>query len=87
MVVYDHDHQAGKLGDAIASADKASERIESQVDAALGQCVVLVNDIEEELGITDAAKKNKPYAALAHVEAEGFAMSDSLRDKVKSVYE
>ena len=87
VVVYDHDHQAGKLGDAIASADKASERIESQVDAALGQCVVLVNDIEEELGITDAAKKNKPYAALAHVEAEGFAMSDSLRDKVKSVYE
>ena len=87
VVVYDHDHQAGKLGDAIASADKASERIESQVDPALGQCVVLVNDIEEELGITDAAKKNKPYAALAHVEAEGFALSDSLRDKVKSVYE
>lgn len=86
MVVYDRDHQAGKLADAIASADKASERVESQVDAALGQCVVLVNDIEEELGITDAAKKNKPYVALAHVEAEGFALADSLRDKVKSVY-
>ena len=85
VVVYDRDHQAGKLADAIASADKASERVESQVDAALGHCVVLVNDIEEELGITDAAKR-KPYAALAHVEAEGFALADSLRDKVKSVY-
>ena len=86
VVVYDRDHQAGKSADAIASANKASERVESQVDAALGQCVVLVNDIEEELGITDAAKKNKPYIALTHVEAEGFALADSLRDKVKSVY-
>jgi len=86
VVVYDRDHQAGKLADAIASADKASERVESQVDAALGQCVVLVNNIEEELGIADAAKKNKPYVALAHIEAEGFALVDSLRDKVKAVY-
>ncbi len=86
VVVYDRDHQAGKLADAIASADKASERVESRVDAALGQCIVLVNDIEEELSITDAAKKTKPYVALAHVEAEGFTLADSLRDKVKSIY-
>ncbi|MEE9402530.1 MAG: AAA family ATPase [Desulfobacteria bacterium] len=86
VVVYDRDHQAGKLTDAIVSADKASERVESRIDATFGQCVVLVNDIEEELGITDAAKKTKPYVALAHVEAEGFTLADSLRDKVKSVY-
>jgi len=87
VVVYDRDHQASKLADAITSADKSSERIESQIDNTLGQSIVLMNDIEEELGIINTAKEAKPYVALAHVEAEGFALSDSLRDKVKSVYE
>lgn len=86
MVVYDSDHQADKSCDAIAFVDKASKRIESRVDGTLGYCVILVNDIEEELGITDAKKKNKPYAALAHIEAEGFLLSDSLRNKVESLY-
>lgn len=86
VVVYDRDHQVDKLADAIATADKASERVKSQVDDTLGQCVVLINNIEEELGITGPGKKNKPYVALAHVEAAGFSLADSLRDKVKSVY-
>jgi len=86
VVVYDRDHQVGKSPDAIASADNASRRVESQVDAALGQCVVMENSIEEELGITDPTNRNKPYVALAHAEADGFSLADSLRDKVKSVY-
>ncbi len=86
VVVYDSDHQADKSCDAIASAEKASKRIESRVDGTLGYCVIFVNDIEEELGITDTRKKNKPYAALAHIEAEGFLLSDSLRNKIESLY-
>ncbi len=86
VVVYDLDHQAEKSGDAIASADKASERVKSMVADGLGQCVVFVNDIEEELGIIEHGKKNKPYVALAHIEAEIFSLADSLHDKVKAIY-
>ncbi len=86
VAVYDRDHQAGKSPEAIASADKASERIEKQVDNSLGKSVILENDIEEELGITDQSKKKKPYTALAHVLEEGFSMSESLKEKLQSIY-
>ncbi|MCP4614099.1 MAG: AAA family ATPase [Planctomycetes bacterium] len=86
VAVYDRDHQAGKSADAIASADRASQRIEDNLDSALGRGVVLDNDVEEEIGVTDPSKKNKPYLALTHVEAEGFSISDTLKGKIETVY-
>ncbi|NPU86380.1 MAG: AAA family ATPase [Syntrophaceae bacterium] len=86
IVVYDKDHQPGKSADAIAAADKVSKRINSQIDKTLGQCIELINDIEEELGIADPSKKNKPYATLTHVETEGFSIENSLRDKINTIY-
>jgi len=86
VAVYDRDHQAYKSADAIASADKASARVQKYVDAAIGSEVILENDIEEELGIADPAKKNKPYLAVEYVQAEGFRLPDSLQDKVEFIY-
>jgi hypothetical protein len=86
VLVYDRDHQAGKSADAIASADKASERVQQHVDTAIGRAIILENDIEEELGITDPNKKNKPYLAVGYVQAEGFALPESLRGKIVSIY-
>jgi predicted ATP-binding protein involved in virulence len=86
VVVYDRDHQTGKSADAVASADNASQRIQNNMDSSLGEAVIFENDIEEEIGITDGSKKSKPYLALAHVEAEGFSPSDSLRSKIEAVY-
>lgn len=86
VAVYDRDHQAGKLADAIASADKASARVQEHTDTAIGKAIILENDIEEELGITDTSKKNKPYFAVGYVQAEGFALPQSLRGKIASIY-
>jgi len=86
VAIYDRDHQEGKSVDAIACADKASESIQQQVDAAIGKAIILENDIEEELGIIEPGKKNKPYLAVAYIQAEGFALQDSLRGKVASIY-
>jgi len=85
-VVYDKDHQVGKSPDAVASADIASARIEKELDSTLGNSLILENDIEEEIGIKDSSNKNKPYMALAHVQQEGFSMSESLKNKVLSIY-
>jgi len=86
VTVCDRDHQAGKSAEAIASADKASARIQNYVDAAIGRTLILENDIEEELGIIEPGNKNKPYLAVAYVQAETFVFPDSLRDKVASIY-
>jgi len=86
VAVYDRDHQVDKSGDAIACADKASARVEEHVDRGIGETIILENDIEEELGISEPGKKNKPYLAVGHVQAEGFALLDSLRGKVESIY-
>lgn len=86
VAVYDRDHQAWKPTDAIECADKASARVEEHLDSALGKSVILENDIEEEISISERSKKSKPYFALAHVESRGFAMPGSLKAKVESIY-
>jgi len=86
VVVYDKDHQTIKLPDAILSADKSSQKIESNVDSALGKTIVLENDIEEEIGILEPKKKKEPYIAVAHVCKSDFIISDTLQTKVESVY-
>jgi CRISPR-associated exonuclease Cas4 len=86
VIVYDRDHQASKLPDAIESADIASAKVEAKVDNALGKSVILENNVEEELGMADPANKNKPYMALAHIQDSGFVISDSLRRKVETIY-
>jgi len=86
VVVYDRDHQAGKSADAIASADRASGKIQQLVDSEIGRAIILENDIEEEIGITTPSNKNKPYFAVGYVQAEGFALPESLRGKIASIY-
>lgn len=84
--VYDKDHQQHKLPDAIASADRSSELIEAEVISALGATIVFENDIEEELGLQQGGK-NKPYAALRHVNSEEFVIPESLKSKVFEIYD
>jgi CRISPR-associated exonuclease Cas4 len=85
VAVYDLDHQAGKSADAIASADKSTQLVEASLDKGLGVAVVLTNDIEEEVGLL-ARSKSKPYVALTHVSAEGFAIPAALEEKVRRIY-
>jgi len=86
VVVYDKDHQEGKASDAIASADIASQRIENNIDASLGSSVIFDNDIEEEIGIIDISKKNKPYFSLTHLSPDRFFMSQALKAKIEIMY-
>jgi len=58
IVVYDQDHQTSKDANGIATATTSSTAIESKIDATYGSSVILINDIEEEIGITILLKIN-----------------------------
>ena len=85
-VVYDKDHQEGKSEDAIASADISSNLIEENVDSAYGETVILVNDIEEEIGILEKSGKNKPYMAINYVSNDEFQISADLKQKIETIF-
>lgn len=85
VVVYDKDHQANKPDHDKRTADKHSRQIEEKIDAQLGSSVVLVNDIEEELGL-GAGARNKPFEALQHIAATDFTLSAQLEAKLRLIY-
>ena len=85
VAVYDLDHQTHKAPDAVQSADKSTALVEASLDRRLAMSVVFDNDIEEELGM-QAGQKNKPYAALVHIESEAFTLSPALESKVRTIY-
>jgi len=84
-VVYDMDHQAHKDNDAIQAADKSTSLVEAAIDRVLACSVVFTNDIEEEIGVA-GGQKNKPYAALVHIDSPGFVLSVGLEAKIRSIY-
>lgn len=86
VAVYDRDHQPHKGADAIASADKSTQKIEDEIDGAIGCSVVLENDIEEELGLPNGGS-SKPYVALSHITSEGFAVAPAMEAKIRSIYD
>lgn len=87
VAVYDKDHQADKDANGHNSADISSKAIEDIIDATIGKSVILVNDIEEELGITDKKDKNKPFIALTAISDPAFTITNSLQTKIKEVYD
>lgn len=86
VVVYDKDHQEGKNSQAIQSADIATNAITESIDTSLGLSIELINDIEEEIGITDKKAHGKPFEALEHITHESYSISDTLKNKIISIY-
>ncbi|MFT3910935.1 MAG: AAA family ATPase [Ferruginibacter sp.] len=86
VAVYDKDHQAYKDQNAKASADTSSKAIEDSLDKNIGKSIILINDIEEEIGIVERNDKNKPYVALTTISNAAFTISESLANKVKEIY-
>lgn len=86
IVVYDKDHQIGKSGDAIATADKSSKLIEDNIDTTLGKTIILINDIEEEIGMTEKVSSNKAYLAISHIESDAFQISNTFKKKIEEIY-
>lgn len=85
VAVYDRDHQQGKGADAIASANTSTQKIEDVIDPAVGKSLVLINDIEEELGLPKGGS-SKPYIALNHITSQGFTLSEGMKQKISLVY-
>lgn len=86
VAVYDNDHQTGKATDAIASADASTARITAKLDANYGSVIILDNDIEEEIGITDTGSKNKPHVAMEHVSQDAFTITPTLSEKITTLF-
>jgi CRISPR-associated exonuclease Cas4 len=86
VAVYDQDHQVTKDADAIASADTSTQKIEYEINTNIGASIVLINDIEEELGLPNGGS-SKPYVALNKITSEGFTLSESMKVKIRSVYD
>jgi len=85
VAVYDKDHQDGKDQQAKDSADSSSKKIEDQISTHLGDSVVFINDVEEELGLT-VGNKNKPYVALQHIDSNGFVVPTGLKSKIETIF-
>jgi CRISPR-associated exonuclease Cas4 len=85
-VVFDKDNQSHKQTDAIDLADKVTAKIKGTIDENLGKVVILENDIEEEIGIPESDKKNKPYVAIAFVKRSEYQIPESLAEKIKEIY-
>jgi len=86
VAVYDRDHQAHKGADAITSADTSTQKIENEINTDIGSSIVLINDIEEELGLPNGGS-SKPYVALNHITSEGFNMSAYMAGKIRVIYD
>jgi CRISPR-associated exonuclease Cas4 len=87
VAVYDRDHQAYKDINGHNSADTSSAGIEAVINATLGKSVILINDIEEEIGIIDKNDKAKPYLALTQITKPEFTLSRGLAEKIATIYE
>ncbi len=86
LAVYDKDHQSGKSSEALQSADQSSAKIESTVNRSIGDSVIFINDLDEEIGITQASDKHKPYLALNLVSAQAFEIPLPLKSKIEKIY-
>ncbi len=86
VAVYDLDHQKYRNKKGKLSASRHSGFIEGKINPSLGESVVLVNDIEEELGIHDHGKKNKPFFALQYIANEHFHIPKHLEKKLKRIF-
>lgn len=86
IAVYDIDHQSDKDTSAIACADRSTGLITSKIDSAYGSSIILENDIEEEIGITESGNKNKPHVAIEHISEESFQISTQLTTKIQQMF-
>ncbi len=86
IVVYDLDHHASRDANSIASCDMHSKKIEDEIVRSIGESVIFDNDIEEEIGILDTSKKNKPFLALEHVSSSSYVINPQLEIKVRKIY-
>ncbi|MEO6759425.1 MAG: AAA family ATPase [Saprospiraceae bacterium] len=86
-VVYDRDHQAHKNPDAIASANRSSQILNSKIDFEIGKEVIFENDIEEEIGLTEQNNKSKPYIAIKHISDPEYVIPERLKHKIRQIYD
>ncbi|WP_308990431.1 AAA family ATPase [Mariniflexile litorale] len=84
--VYDKDHQVNKNPDGLATADKSSKIIEESIEISLGKTHILINDIEEELGMTEKVSSGKAYKAISFVSDENFVLTDTFRQKIIEIF-
>lgn len=75
-----------KNQDAKNNADKSSARIENELNCDLGSTVILINDIEEELGY-ESGNSGKPFEALKYINSPNFILTKELEDKIKKIYQ
>lgn len=86
VAVYDKDHQTRKSQQDRQKADSDSRKIEELIDTNIGQSIVFVNDIEEELGFV-AGTAGKPFTALQKIEEENFSLSNEMVEKINKIYQ
>lgn len=86
IAIYDRDHQEKKNEQARNVADRDSQKIEDIIESSIGDSVVFINDIEEELGMT-ADSTSKPFTALEEISQDDFEITDQLREKIEKIFE
>lgn len=86
VAVFDQDHQVNKSQQAIDSANISTDNIINAIDNSLGESIILVNDIEEEIGVIEGNGKNKPFIALNVVSNENYNIPEQISQKIQNIY-
>ncbi|WP_325062654.1 ATP-dependent nuclease [Aggregatibacter actinomycetemcomitans] len=86
ITIYDQDHQDRKSENDKAVATKLTNKILSSIEEELGHSIMLINDIEEELGY-ECGKSGKPFQALQYIKSDSFKLSPSFEEKIRKIYQ
>jgi len=84
IAVYDKDNQERKNTQARNIADRSSRKIENLI-SDIGESMILINDIEEELGMPTGTS-SKPYEALQEINQDSFEITSSFDEKLRIIY-
>ncbi len=87
VVAYDSDQHKYRSNHSRETARLHSQTIEAKIDSSLGKSVIFENDIEDELEMHEADKKNKPFTALQYIGDAKFEIGESLLEKLFQLYD
>lgn len=90
LVIYDKDNHTWRTKEELENSNNRNKQIQKSIDYEYGNYLEFVNDIEEEIYNHSRERrnyKNKPFIALQYVTNDEFQISESLKKKIKKIYD
>jgi predicted ATP-dependent endonuclease of OLD family len=86
VVIFDRDHQKYRSANGKRFSTEQSKTISRKINPKFGKVIEFVNDIEEELHMPGASRKNKPFTALNWINDQRFVIPPRLLQKLAVIF-